>query len=171
MHCSERYFPRKFNEKKPHQNQMKNKLSVYKYQKHPFLYLRAFCFETGTEYNTQNKYQPLYSAKDRCVQNSEWTVNYNLSYHTETILSTNEWRQQHNILFSRKKCRTGVDVLNATWKRWDAGKLCLQHANNKHVIQTIAHKKLLQRVTTKTVVMDQKEPTYFKTVYFIFIEL
>ena len=29
------------------------------------------------------------------------------------------------------KCRTGVHVLNVTWKRWDAGMHCLQQANNK----------------------------------------
>jgi hypothetical protein len=33
--------------KKKHQNQMKNKFSVYKEQKHPFLHLKASCFKIG----------------------------------------------------------------------------------------------------------------------------
>ena len=64
-----------------------NKLSVYKQQKHPFLHLRASCLETGRITIPPNQYQPLFSAKDHCVQNSEESVNYR-SYHTETILST-----------------------------------------------------------------------------------
>jgi hypothetical protein len=35
---------------------------------------------------TPNQYQPLSSAKDHYVQNSEESVNENLSYHTETIV-------------------------------------------------------------------------------------
>jgi len=37
---------------------------------------------------------------DNYVQNSEGSVNYNLSYHTETILSTDSRRrwQHHNII-------------------------------------------------------------------------
>jgi hypothetical protein len=37
----------------------------------------------GYGYNTQNQYQPLLSAKDHCIQNSEGTVIDNQSYHTE----------------------------------------------------------------------------------------
>ena len=53
-------------------------------------------FGKGQGYNTTNHYQPLFSAKDNCtycVQNSEESVNYKLSYRTETIQSTNGLRQ------------------------------------------------------------------------------
>ena len=47
-------------------------------------------------YNTPNQNLPLFSAKDYCVQNSEGSVNYNLSYRTETIQSTDGRRQSCN---------------------------------------------------------------------------
>jgi hypothetical protein len=51
-------------------------------------------------YNTQILYQPLFSAKDQCLQNSEWFVNDNLSYHMDPILPTDwrQWQQNHNII-------------------------------------------------------------------------
>jgi hypothetical protein len=48
------------------------------------------------------QYQPLFSAKDDCVKNSEGSVNYNWSYCTETILSTDEWWWQHNNIIQQQ---------------------------------------------------------------------
>ena len=43
------------------------------------------------------QYWPLWRAKNHCVQNSERSINYNLSYCVETILSTGK-QQSHNII-------------------------------------------------------------------------
>jgi len=50
-------------------------------------------FENGYGYNTQNEYQPLFGARDCCVQHLEGSINYSLSYRTKTILSTNRQKQ------------------------------------------------------------------------------
>lgn len=49
---------------------------------------------------------------DQCVQNSEGSINYNLSYYTETILPTHG--QSHNILCPQNLCSriTKIDLEN-----------------------------------------------------------
>ena len=42
----------------------------------------------GEVYSTPNQYQPLFSVKDHCLQNSKRSDNYTLSYHIKIILST-----------------------------------------------------------------------------------
>ena len=48
-------------------------------------------------YNIPNQYQLLFSDKDHCGQNSDGSQICNLSYHTETILSTDGRQQRYNI--------------------------------------------------------------------------
>ena len=91
MHFSERDFPQKFITNKLHQNQMKY-MSMYKQQNHPLLHLQGLLFENGYGYNTQNLHQSLIKPTDHCVQNSEGSVNLNVSYCMETILSTESQR-------------------------------------------------------------------------------
>jgi len=45
-------------------------------------------FESGYGYNTLNQYKTLFGTNDHPVKKSEGSINLNLSYHTETILST-----------------------------------------------------------------------------------
>ena len=61
---------------------------------------------SNTSYNTQILYQPLFSAKDQCLQNSEWFINDNLSYHMDPILPTDwrQWQQNHNIIRPQNLC-------------------------------------------------------------------
>ena len=58
------------------------------------------------------KSKNLFSAMDQCVQNSEGSINYNLSYYTETILPTHG--QSHNILCPQNLCSriTKIDLEN-----------------------------------------------------------
>ena len=49
--------------------------------------------------STQNQYQPLFTAKNHCTQNSVGSVNNNLSYRRKTIPSKDRHcLQRHNII-------------------------------------------------------------------------
>lgn len=77
MHFSERDFPKEFfflNHQNQISSQSTNNSNIH-------LFGNRQC------YNTPNQYQPLFSPNDHCVKYSEGSVNYNLSYCMETILS------------------------------------------------------------------------------------
>jgi hypothetical protein len=64
-----------------------------RYKNWCFCILRAYC---------SSDVRSVYY-QDYCVQNSEESVHYNISYGTETILSTEIRRQHHNTLNCRQK--------------------------------------------------------------------
>ena len=70
-------------------------------------------FGNGQGYNTPNQYQPLLSAKNHCVQNSQGSIKYKLSYCTETFLFTDRGRQHHNIIRPQNFCdrMKNIDLL------------------------------------------------------------
>jgi hypothetical protein len=71
MHLSDSDFPRKdFIIRNLHQNQVNNKLSVYKKKQHPFLHLMASCLETCMATIPQNQWRPSNCVKNFCVKNS-----------------------------------------------------------------------------------------------------
>ena len=67
----------------------------------------AFCLEmakVGLQYTKINS--NFYLVSKITFQNSEGSVNYNLNYRTETILSTYGRRQRHTI----QKCNTTANL-------------------------------------------------------------